>query len=154
MTETSRIANLLKHAYDGTPWYGKPLLKLIADLSPKQAAATTIAGTHSIWQEVRHVIGWRQVACRLINGEPAAELTDSENWPQAGAISPADWQATLAELARTQVELQSAIAGLTDDRLREKAPGKPYSLYVLLHGVIQHDVYHAGQIAILRNLSQ
>ncbi len=153
MSETTRIAQLLKHSYDGQPWYGTPLRKLLGDVTAERAAAQPIAGAHSIWQEVRHVIGWRQFACRLLSGDEAAELTDAENWPipAESDSGPAAWQQALDALAQTQDELQGAIARLTDEQLREKARGKPYNMYVLLHGILQHDAYHAGQIALLRN---
>src|SRR5579864_2423792 len=141
MSETTRISQLLKHSYDGQPWYGTPLRKLLNDVSSERAAAHPIAGAHSIWQEVLHVTAWRQFACRLLKGEAAAELADAENWPSLAESDsgPAAWQKALDALAQTQEELQAAIAGLTDEKLREKAPGKPYSLYILLHGILQHD---------------
>jgi len=155
MSEVRRIALLLKHGYDGQPWYGTALGKLLAGVTAQQAAARPIAGAHNIWQEVLHAIAWRQVACRLLRGETVAELSDRENWPDPPGGDAAAWQKTLAELARTQHDLLAALEGLTDDRLQEKASyGKPFSIYVLLHGIIHHDAYHAGQIALLRNLSR
>jgi uncharacterized damage-inducible protein DinB len=155
MSEVRRIALLLKHGYDGQPWYGTALGKLLAGVTAQQAAARPIAGAHNIWEEVLHAIAWRQVACRLLGGETVAELSDRENWPDLPGGDAAAWQQTLDELARTQHDLLAALEGLTDDRLQEKASyGKPFSIYVLLHGIIHHDAYHAGQIALLRNLSR
>jgi len=160
MSETRRIAQLLKHSYNGQPWYGSPILKFLADVTPAQAAVSSIPGAHTIWQQVLHMTAWRQFACRVLNGESAAELSDNENWPAAtldgaksnGAeISPSAWQKTLDDLAESQDHLLATLARLSDDQLASKAPGKSYSLYVLLHGVLQHDAYHAGQIALLRN---
>jgi uncharacterized damage-inducible protein DinB len=164
MTEVNRIGLLLKHGYDGEPWYGTALSKLLANVTAAQAAAHPIAGAHSIWQEVLHLITDRRVSCRLLEGETVAAISEEENWPEPASHDPAShdpashdpaaWQQTLGELARTQTALLAALDRLTDDRLEEKAPGKPYSLYVLLHGTIHHDAYHAGQIALLRNQSR
>lgn len=151
MSESRRIGNLLKHAYEGRPWYGTPLRTLLSSVTPEQAMAHPIPGAHSIWQEVRHLIAWRQVACRVLAGEEAADLSDAQNWPAASDSSAESWQKSLDELAQTQESLQAAIGPLTDEQLSEKAPGKAYALYILLHGIIQHDAYHAGQIALLRN---
>ncbi len=150
--EISRIVKLSRHTFDGTPWYGTALCKLLADVSAEQAAAAAhpTSGAHTIWQEVRHAIMWRAVAIRLLNGEQVGSVTEEENWPQAPATSAAAWRQTLDELAQTQVSLEAAAGNLTDERLSEKAPEKPFSFYVLLHGVIQHDAYHAGQIALLK----
>jgi uncharacterized damage-inducible protein DinB len=163
MTEVNRIGLLLKHGYDGEPWYGTALSKLLANVTAAQAAAHPIAGAHSIWQEVLHLITDRRVSCRLLQGETVAAISEEENWPEPAshdpaahdpaAHDPAAWQQTLGELARTQTALLAALDRLADDRLEENAPEKPYSLYVLLHGIIHHDAYHAGQIALLRNQS-
>jgi uncharacterized damage-inducible protein DinB len=152
MSEVRRISRLLEHGYDGKPWYGTAFCKLLADVTAEQAAAQPVPGMHTIWQQVRHAIAWRQFALRLLRGETVDGLSDSENWPEAGGPDAAEWKQTLDELARTQTALQAALADLTDERLGDKAADKPFSLYVLLHGVIHHDAYHAGQIALLRNL--
>jgi len=162
MSEVRRIGQLLKHGYDGQPWYGKALRKLLVEVTVEQAAARPIAGAHSIWQQVLHAIAWRQVACRLLRGETVGELSDAQNWPEppgsdaAGCDAPdshaAAWQQTLDELAQTQYDLEAALEGLTDERLQEEVSYvKPFPLYRLLHGIIHHDAYHAGQIALLRN---
>lgn len=153
MSEVQRISRLLKHGYDDTPWYGTAFCKLLADVTPEQAAAKPFPGAHSIWQEVLHAIAWRKFGLRLLKGESASKLSDEENWPEPRGSDAAAWKQTLDELARTQSDLQAALAELTDERLQEKAPDQPFSLYVLLHGIIHHDAYHAGQIALLRNLS-
>jgi hypothetical protein len=72
MTEVNRIGLLLKHGYDGEPWYGTALSKLLANVTAAQAAAHPIAGAHSIWQEVLHLIKDRRVSCRLLQGETVA----------------------------------------------------------------------------------
>jgi uncharacterized damage-inducible protein DinB len=160
MTEVRRIAHLLKHGYDGQSLDGKALCTLLADVTPERAAARPIAGAHSIWQQVLHATAWRQVVCRLLKGETVAELSDAENWPEppgcdAPGCDAAAWQQTLDALARTQHDLEAALESLTDERLQEQATYvRPSSLYVLLHGVIHHDAYHAGQIAQLRNASR
>jgi uncharacterized damage-inducible protein DinB len=152
MTEVQRIASLLKHGYDGTPWYGTPLRKQLGDVTAQQAAGRPIPRAHTIWQVVLHVIAWRQVAVRLLAGETADDLSNDTNWPEPPTTAGnAAWEETLDTLARTQGELTAALEQMSDDRLREKAPGKRYSLYALLHGIIHHDAYHAGQIALLRN---
>lgn len=151
MSEVQRISRFLKHAYDGQPWYGTAFCKLLADVTPEQAAAKPFAGGHSIWQEVQHAIAWRKVALRMLRGESVSGLSDEENWPEQPSADATEWKKTLDDLAQTQTDLLAALAELSDERLQEKAPDKPFSIYVLLHGIIHHDAYHAGQIALLRN---
>ncbi len=152
--EVSRIALLSQEAFDGEPWYGTSLCKLLEGVTAERAAAHPIPGAHSIWEEVLHAITWRTVVIRRLSGETVAPVTFEENWPKVpDSPSAAAWQKTLDELARTQGHLDAAIVALTDSRLPEKAPENPRSYYELAHGIIQHDAYHAGQIALLKNAS-
>jgi|ERR1700677_110848 hypothetical protein len=152
--EVSRIALLSQEAFDGEPWYGTSLCKLLEGVTAERAAAHPIPGAHSIWEEVLHAITWRTVVIRRLSGETVAPVTIEENWPKVpDSPSPAAWQETLNELARTQGHLDAAIVALTDERLPQKAPENPRSFYELAHGIIQHDAYHAGQIALLKNAS-
>ena len=64
--------------------------------------------------------------------------------------SEAAWENALAELERGHRQLRQSISALSDDRLGNIVPGKEDSVYVLLHGIVQHDLYHAGQIALLK----
>jgi uncharacterized damage-inducible protein DinB len=153
MSEVRRISRLLEHGYDRQPWYGTAFCKLLAEVTAEQAAVKPFPGAHSIWQEVLHTIAWRKFGLRLLRGESVSGLADEENWPEPVICDAGAWKATLEELARTQTELLAALADFPDERLTDKAPDKPFSLYVLLHGIIHHDAYHAGQIALLRKLS-
>ena len=154
MSEVQRISRLLKHGYKGRPWYGTALYKLLAEVTAEQAAAKPFATGHSIWQQVLHAIAWRKFGLRLLKGESASRLSEEENCREPGSVDAAAWKQTLDELAGTQEDLEAVLAQLTDERLQDKAPDMPFTLYVLLHGIIHHDVYHAGQIALLRNLSR
>jgi uncharacterized damage-inducible protein DinB len=151
-TEVSRIVELSQQTFNGEPWYGTALCKLLAGVSPEMASAHPIAGGHNIWQQVLHCITWRKVALRLLEGEKIPPVTEEENWPTPPITSAAAWQQALDELTQTQVSFETALAAMTDERLSEKAADKPFpfTFYRLLHGVIQHDAYHAGQIALLK----
>jgi uncharacterized damage-inducible protein DinB len=151
-TEVSRILELSRQTFDGEPWYGTALCKLLADVTAERAAARPIPGAHSIWEEVLHAMTWRNVVIRLLEGKKVPPVTEEENWPAPPATSAAAWRQALDELAQTQVSFEAALGAMTDERLPENAAEKPFpfSFYRLLHGVIQHDAYHAGQIALLK----
>jgi uncharacterized damage-inducible protein DinB len=78
------------------------------------------------------------------------EIPDEINFPPVTDASDAAWQATLQALDASHRSLRDGIKNIDDARLEETTPGTRYSNYVLLHGVIQHDLYHAGQIALLK----
>jgi hypothetical protein len=86
---------------------------------------------------------------RRLEGEAVA-LSDEDDWPPVHDTSEAAWQNALAALENGHENLRQTIRRLADTRLGDVVPGKNYSVYFMLHGLIQHDLYHAGQIALLK----
>ena len=148
MREIDRIQDQLQRAFQGDAWHGASLMELLADVDAKRAAAKPLARAHSIWEITLHIAAWEDVARRRTLGE-AVELTDEQDWPPVRDTSEAAWGAALARLRNGHEELRRTLAGLDDAKLIDGVPGRDYTVYVLLHGVIQHDLYHAGQIALL-----
>jgi len=152
MSEASRIADQLRRAFDGDPWHGDSLVEILKGVTAARAAARPIAGAHSIWELVLHIAAWDGAVLRRLGGD-AVELSDAENFPPVMDLSEAAWRAVLAKVRRIHEELVAAVAALPDSRLDEMVPGKEgahYTFYYMLHGVVQHELYHAGQIALLK----
>ena len=154
MSEAARIADQLRRAFDGEAWHGDSLFEILKGVSAKQAAARPIADAHSIWELVLHIAAWDSVVARRFGGA-VAELEDAENFPRVADESEAAWRKTLAEVRRVHQELIDAVAKMPDSRLEEMVPGKEgahYTFYCMLQGVVQHKLYHAGQIALLKKM--
>ncbi|MBV9087552.1 MAG: DinB family protein [Acidobacteriaceae bacterium] len=147
--EVQRIHNLLQASFTGQPWHGDSLMKILDGITAEQAARKPVPAAHSIWELVQHIAVWEGVARRRLSGEPVV-VTPEQDWPAVHATDAAAWQRTLETLKSNHAALEQAIAGTTDDRLDEIVPGKDHSVFVLLHGVIEHAAYHAGQIALLK----
>ena len=154
MTETHRINSQLKRAYQGEAWHGPSLCELLDGVTAEQAAARPIAGAHSIWELVNHIIAWEQIAKRRLEGDPVKNPPDEMNFPPVTNTSESAWQKTLEQLAASNQSLREAVKQIEDSRLDELVPEADYSNYFMLHGVIQHDLYHAGQIALLKKAVQ
>ena len=149
MTETKRIADQLHRAYHGGAWHGPALRQLLAGVTAKQAAARPLRGAHTIWELVLHITAWKRAVYRRMQGK-ATSLSPAENFPPMPKASTADWKKTLTALRAAQKDLHRAVSALPESRLKRIVPGKRYSLYFMLHGLVQHDLYHAGQIALLK----
>lgn len=149
MQETHRIEDQLTRAFRGPAWHGPALQELLAGVGPEKAAHKPLAAAHSIWEIVLHIAAWQEAVCRRIEGQ-ALQLTDREDWPPVPDASEAEWKLALGRLECAHEVLRGAVTGLSDSRLTERVPGRSYDLYFMLHGVIQHNLYHAGQIAILK----
>jgi uncharacterized damage-inducible protein DinB len=150
MSELKRLNDQLKRAFQGKAWHGPSVSEVLEGVTPEQAAAHPIAGGHSIWELVLHIQTWERVGRRRIEESTPIDVSDEEDWPAVADTSFAAWTNTLAELRRNHEALRAAIRELDESRLDEIVPGTTYSVYFLLHGVIQHDLYHAGQIALLK----
>lgn len=152
MKETARIADQLSRAYSGKAWHGPSLRFLLRGISAKQAAARPIPNAHSIWELVLHIAAWDRVACQRILGGKRKSLPPKENFPEVTDTSEAAWKKALQDLEREHGALISATQKFADKKLDHKLGGGDHSFYITMHGAIQHDLYHAGQIAILKKL--
>jgi len=152
-SEVERIRDQFRRAFDGEAWHGPSVLKILEGVTAQQAAAQPIPGAHSIWELTLHIAAWERACKRRLEGDPA-QLTDAEDWEPINDTSEAAWENTKQQLIDNHHELLDAIANVDESRLNEpiiKNPQVPYSsVYVTLHGGVQHDLYHAGQIAILK----
>lgn len=149
MNEVLEIADQLQRAQRGPAWHGPALGELLAGVDASLAQQRLLPGAHNIWELVLHVAAWQSVALDAVEGRRILELAGSEDWPVAGS-GERDWRGVVEQLGRINRELVAALDKFPDERLGEKVAGRDYSFSVLLHGVVQHNVYHAGQVAILK----
>ncbi|MGA2355184.1 MAG: DinB family protein [Terriglobales bacterium] len=155
MTETARIADQVRRALEGGAWHGDSVLEILKGVTAERAAARPIKNAHSIWELVLHIAAWDGAVRRRMGGV-AVKLTDAENFPAVKDTSEAAWGKALVEVRRAHEELIAAVAAMPDSRLWEMVPGKEgahYTFYYMLHGVVQHELYHAGQIALLKKIT-
>jgi uncharacterized damage-inducible protein DinB len=150
MDEIRAIVDQLQRAFEGHAWHGPAVRELLADVSAAQANARPIAQAHSIWEIVLHISTWEHVVRRRLQGEVINELPDAEDWPAVRDTSEVAWRKAVHDLEERNRALRDAVAQLDEARLTAKVPGKDHSMYIMLHGIIQHDLYHAGQIAVLK----
>ncbi len=149
MSETGRIVDLLTRSYEGEAWHGPNLRGLLEGVSAARAAAKPVAGSHSIWEIALHIAVYEDVVRRRVEGESIGDVPEAEEWPQVGETSPAAWRETLARFDEGHRRLRETLARFPDARLLDLVPARGYPFYVMLHGIIEHDLYHAGQIALL-----
>jgi uncharacterized damage-inducible protein DinB len=149
MTEVERILDQMNRAYEGEAWHGSSLRETLAGVSAQQAMARPIPNGHSVWELVLHIAAWKAAVRRRLQGDRAA-LSDEEDWPPVVDPSAANWSAATNALDQAHRNLIAAVARVEESALHQPIlPGMP-SVYVTLHGVIQHDLYHTGQIGILK----
>ena len=152
MSETARLADQIRRAFEGDAWHGDSILELLAGVNAKTAASHPIKGAHSIWELLLHIAAWDGAAMRRTVGQ-AVELKDKENFPPVEDTGEASWSKTVEQVKQTHAQLVKAVAAFPDARLLEQVPGKEedyYNYFYLFSGIVQHELYHAGQIALLK----
>jgi len=150
-TEVKNILSLLVDTFEGKPWHGGPSAReVLKNVQPKQITKK-LNGTHSIIELVGHMTAWRNFVSHQLQGNLNYTVTDEHNFP-----SDKDWPSTLNDFFETQNKLVSLLKHLPANRLMDVVPGdhRSYTLFELLHGIIHHDVYHIGQIALLNKAFQ
>jgi uncharacterized damage-inducible protein DinB len=150
MSEIQRLEDQLRRAFEGNAWHGPAVRELLADITAATAAARPLSSAHSIWEIVLHMATWEEVVRRRLQGETVADLPSEQDWPPLRDSSEAAWRQAVQALEQANRTLRQTIARANEARLAEIVPGKDHSVYVMLHGIIQHDLYHAGQIAVLK----
>jgi uncharacterized damage-inducible protein DinB len=143
------LADQLRRAFYGSAWHGPALMELLRDVQAATAAARPIGNVHSIWELLLHIEAWDGAGLKRLDGE-TARLEGEQNFPLVPEPTQAAWREAVRSAKGTHDALVRTVARLKDSRLRDRVPGKRYDFYHLLHGIAQHELYHAGQIAILK----
>jgi uncharacterized damage-inducible protein DinB len=151
MSETASLHDSLLRTLNGRAWHGPSLRRLVAGLDAAGAAARPVPGAHTIWELVLHLATWQDVVAERLAGV-GRRVAEERSWPVPGR-GEADWQAAKQTLAASGTRLAGAIAGLAADRLDEPLGRHGHTVATVLHGLLQHDAYHGGQIALLKRAS-
>ena len=150
MSEISRIIDQLQRAVEGSAWHGPAVLEVLQEVTTEQALKKPIAAAHNIWEIVLHITAWHLAVTQRLEGYQV-ELSKEEDWPPVNNNGVKNsWNSAVNLLTESYKHLLKKVSSLSDSDLNRTVPGRDHSVYFLLHGIIQHDLYHAGQIAILR----
>ena len=148
--ELDRLEEQLRRALEGEAWHGPSVLELLDGLSAAQAASHPIAGAHSIWELVLHIGSDYDLVLRRLAGD-GRQLTAAEGWPACPAATEENWRQTVENLKLGNTRLRQAVRNFPEERLDDPlVPEAPYTAYTQFIGVTQHNLYHAGQIALLK----
>ena len=150
MAEVSAVIDQLRRGFDGDAWHGDSVLEILKGVDAKTAAARPIVGAHSIWELVLHVAAWDGAVLRRIHADVLVELSDDENFPAVRDTSEAAWRATVEHMKKVHGDLLRDLAKFPETRLSEKIPGKDHDFRNMFWGLVQHEIYHAGQMSLLK----
>jgi uncharacterized damage-inducible protein DinB len=149
-TELERLASQLQLSFEGPAWHGPSVLEALQGITPGGAHAHPVAGAHSVWELVLHLAGTCGLVLRRLAGEDA-QLTPAQDWPPVPDPTESSWRDSVRALQELNGRVMSAVLSFDPGRLDEPlCANVAYTAYTQFIGITQHDLYHAGQIAILR----
>jgi uncharacterized damage-inducible protein DinB len=147
--EMALIIGQLKEAYEGEPWFGRNLKALLSEVD-EETAFTKLNGQHSILELLYHMIVWREFTIsRLTTSEKDLSYFEENDWQVLDHTNQNLWKKGLQRLDETQAELVRLLQEQDDSILTRTVNERKYDFRKLLYGIIQHDIYHLGQIAFI-----
>jgi hypothetical protein len=147
--EVQFLADQLDRGFYGGAWHGPALHEVLEGVDAADAARRVLPEGKTLWELVLHLAAWNRIAAQRIRGEEP-KVTDAVDWPPVEVPSPEAWQAATAQLEAGHRDLYRTVRCLTDARLDDAVPGSDPTVRGLLLGTLQHNSYHAGQIALLK----
>jgi len=156
MNEIRAIADQLARAHDGDAWYGEPTMRVLRGVTAEQASHRPIARAHTIWEIVLHMASWQREVLRRLRTRAARDPEDGD-WPAPPVPTDEGWREAVERLQAAHRELMAEVErfpahdlGEIIGEARDAPLGSGVSYYVLLHGIVQHNLAHTAQISLLK----
>jgi len=156
LNEIELIVDQLKQTFDGRAWHGPLLMQALETEDRAIARGRPIKARHTIWEIVNHCSYWMEAVAQTLKGETIPDIATIKDWPQMGE-SQEDWDKALERLQGSYKDLVKLIQDSSETSLTNKKSfsfqGQKFTFTnrKMLHGISDHNTYHAGQIAILRS---
>ena len=151
-----RLRRELDATIGGDPWYGSAVLRILDGVDAGHAAAHPVNGGHSVWELVAHMTAWVNETNRRLRGGTHGAPVEGD-WPAVGSPTPESWSAALSRLRQAHDDLARTLVAMGDTDLDGQVAGEqiddsgqPVTCYQTVVGLLQHDAYHAGQVALLK----
>lgn len=155
MNEIRLIVEVLKQTFEGVAWHGPSFMYVLKGVDKVQASERLIDSRHTIWEMVNHCSYWMEAVTKALQSEKMPDIRSTEDWPKMGKTDE-DWTKAQDRLRKAYEELGESIKDLNETRLTQKVhgsfKGRSYTTTFrkMLHGISDHNTYHAGQVAILK----
>lgn len=144
----------MSEIFEGEAWYGHSVMRKLENVPYKIGYKTCVPESHSCAEIVAHLIAWKTFAIEKLksNDEYAIEPDSEDDWPEIEITSAQEWEVLKRKLVAAQSEIYRLLEEMKDDSfLDEKVKGEDYDFEYLLRGIIQHDIYHLGQIGLIES---
>lgn len=144
-----QLIRQLQKTYNGAAWHGPNMTETLADTTLEQVVKR-VGTSNNITELVHHIYAWRVFIIKRFSDEPDFEVSDEFNFKKIDTIDEASWIGLKQQLAESQEQLIVAMQNFDPKKLSNQVINRDYTYLDLLHGIIHHDLYHLGQIALLK----
>lgn len=151
--KTAHLIDRLNQVYSGDPWYGA----CIADVLNQQFIDPdfTIKNGNTIGQITEHMLVWRQFAIEKLNGNEEFDISPILDWKKDKTYSTKDIVQLAEDFKTTHEQLIELMSNHPDDSwLKKVVPGRGYNFEYMIEGIMDHDIYHLGQVSLLKSASE
>ncbi|HXZ18838.1 MAG TPA: DinB family protein [Candidatus Acidoferrales bacterium] len=142
------IAEAYRRATVKGAWYGPSLAELLANTSPEQATTPPVHGAHSIAALLQHLLLWNERIRNTSETCPLPRWEPEKEW----AEPPIPWNELVERWNRSRDQLEERLRNFPPSDLSKQVPGRNYPYETMLHGIVQHVIYHSGQIAMILSM--
>lgn len=151
--EILQIAEQLRDAYEGEPWFGRSISDILNEID-EAIVFEKPTHQHSILELLWHMITWKEFTLsRLRNDdELSIKYFEENDWRMLEHSNKNLWQQGLQEFSKLHNELIEIIRQQNDELLSQRVSNRKYDFRKLLYGIVQHDIYHLGQIAYIKKM--
>ena len=152
--EIAILLQVLEESYERRAWHGTNLRGSLRGVTAKQASWRPAKNRHNIWEVTLHCAYWKYIVRRRLLGEKKGSFPlQGSNWfPRPIRESEKAWRDDIKLLEETHRSLRKAIASIPPSALRKKTSGSTWTTLQTISGIASHDLYHAGQIQLLKRL--
>ncbi|MEK6782092.1 MAG: DinB family protein [Bacteroidota bacterium] len=147
-TEIQKICDILTHSFKKNAWHGPAVLEVLSDID-ENIVDNKINTTHSILELVGHMTAWKTFVTEKLQGNESFDVSEEMNFPTSKSLSEA-----VNSLRKSQEKLLQSLKQFPAERLTEVVPNRPYKFFTMIHGVIHHDLYHLGQIVLIKRIHE
>lgn len=150
--ELKMYAAQLTENFSGEPWFGRNIQVILGEIN-EEIASQKPSGQHSILELLYHMINWRLFTIsRLEKSSSTIKSFEENDWQVLDHNDKSLWQKGIEQLNMTQHKLVYLLKSMNDEELQNPVHERDYENRTLINGIIQHDIYHLGQIAYIKKM--
>ena len=147
-TEIQRLIDILEHTFEKNAWHGPAMMEVLTEID-ERIVNKKLNDTHSILELVAHMTAWRNFVTERLLGNTSFEVSEEMNFPASSS-----WSQAVDSLRQSQSRLIDSLEKFPVERLNELVANRPYKFSTMAHGIIHHDLYHLGQIVLIKKIHQ